>query len=605
MKKKPLFSLVMLLALSLATGLISLLLGAATFSISMFLTYFHSPAVLLLNLLPPVLLASLLYFISGRTWVAFLITTSFVLLLSAIQFFKMQVRGDPFVASDVTLIRETLNIKSYFAMTPDWRIFLAAAFLVLGTSLCIILFNQKIYKNAYVKIAGSAAVAAVFVALYVFVYSDSYIYDKTEGGFEANRWSFTERFVSRGFVYPFVYSIKYAFPVAPESFDMEQARSRLGEFSPGQIPEERSVNLIAIMLESYTDLSAFDAMEFLIDVYSPLHRILDESVSGTVINNVSIGKTIDSERLFLTGYTRLINMGPGTINYFRYLFSEHFSSSVNSYVHYLNSQGYHTEGYTAVAGWFYDRAAVNRHLGFTKYYFLEHFQDSDQSDEFFFATIKALYEERDKNVPYFSFNLTAQNHGPYDITGTWEPYIIAQGELSDEAFFMLNNYLHGVFDTTWRLAEFIEWLREDPEPVVVVVVGDHMPWMGSDSFVYAQLGINADVNTEEGFLNYFSTPYFIWANDAAREVLENDFVGYGGSFSPSFLMGEVFNQISWTGDSYMQALRELKQTIDVISAPTGMFRENGILSPTLSPYAQEKYNALRQMEFYRLHNFMY
>jgi len=604
LSQNRMFNCIMLLILGIKTGLVALLLGTATFGLTMFWTYFSSPLVLLFNLLPPIALIFLLYFISGRSWVAFTFPTFFVLLLSAIQFFKVQVRGDPFVASDFALVRETLNITTYYEMIPNWKIFFAIIFLVLGTLFCIFVLKYKL-KEKPIRIGGSVAVAAVLAALYVFVYSDSQLYDKTEGGFDANPWSFTERFVSRGFIYPFVHSIKYAFPVVPEGFNREEARDMLLQFEPGVIAEDRRVNIISIMLESYTDLSAFGALDFLIDVYGPFHRIQAESISGMSVNNVSIGKTIDTERLFLTGNTRLSNMGEGTINYFRYLFSEHFSSSVNSYVHYLNSQGFHTEGFTSVAGWFYDRAAVNRHLGFQRHYFLEHFEDSNQSDEFFFRTVKELYENRDTSVPYFSFNLSAQNHGPYDITGTWEPYIIDRGNLSDEAFFALNNYLHGIFDTTWRLAGFIEWLRYDPYPVVVVVVGDHMPWMGSDNFIYAELGINVDVSTEEGFLNFFSTPYFIWANHAARQLLENDFTGYGGSFSPSFLMGEVFNQISWQGDSYMQALRELQEVVDVISAPTGLFRENGVFTHALSPEAQKMYNRLRQMEFYRLNNFMY
>jgi len=601
---KPLFNFIMLFAMGVGTGLLSLLLGATIHGLPLFWTYFASPMVLILNLVPPIVLIFLLYFISGRAWIAFTFPSAFVLLLSAIQFFKVQVRGDPFVASDLSLVRETLNVTYYFDLTINWKIYFAAFALVCGALICFFFLKYKIVKIRH-RVGGSIILVAVIAVLYIFVYSDSELFDKVEGGHPANPWSFTERFISRGFVYPFTHSIKYAFPVAPDSFSRENARKLLEQYECGIIPDDMKINVIAIMLESYTDLSAFGSLEFKVDVYGPLHRIQAESVSGMLVNNVSIGKTIDTERLFLTGYTRLTNFGPAAVNYFRYLFSEHFSSSVNSYVHYLNSQGFHTEGFASVAGWFYDRASVNRNLGFADYFFLEHFEGSDQSDEFFFATVKALYEGRDRSVPYFSFNLSAQNHGPYDITGTWQPYMIERGALSDVAFYILNNYLQGIYDTTHRLAGFIDWLRYDPYPVVVVVAGDHMPWMGNDDFVYAELGVSVDVNTEEGFLNFFSTPYFIWANYAARALLENDFSGYGGSFSPSFLMGEVFDLISWEGDSYMQALRELQAIIDVISTPTGMFRENGVLTPVLSPEAAAAYNRFRHIEHYRLHHFMH
>ncbi|MCL2851518.1 MAG: sulfatase-like hydrolase/transferase [Defluviitaleaceae bacterium] len=597
------FNCILLALLGVITGLLSLLLGASTFGLPMFETYFHSPMVILLNLLPPVVLIFLMYFVSGRAWVAFSFPSLVVLGLSAVQFFKVQMRGDVFVASDIPLMREAFYVVgAEFHLTLHWELVLTIAAYICGVVFCVFVLKREISRVS-ARVAGSAVLVTVVVLLYSFVYSDAGLYDRTEGGYPASPWSFSQRYISRGFVYPFIHSIRYAFPAAPAGFDRDEARRMLAEFECGVIPDDKKINVITVMLESYMDLSAFGTLEFLVDVYGPLHRLQAESVSGMLINNVTVGKTIDTERLFLTGYTRLTRFGPAVIDYWRYLGAEHYSSAVNSYVHYLNSQGFHTEGYTAAAGWFYDRAAVNRHLGFAEYFFLEDFENSDQTDEFFFDTVMALYQARDRGTPYFSFNLSAQNHGPYDSADTTEPHKIARGDLSFEAFNILNNYLTGIYDTTWRLESFINQLRYDPDPVVVLVAGDHTPWMGNDGFVYAELGINVDETTPEGFLNLYSTPYFIWANYAARAVIGNDTSGYGGSFSPSFLMGKLFGVIGWDGEAYMQALAELKTQVSVISAPTGMFREHGVLTPALSPEAQASYNRLRMMEFYRLHNF--
>lgn len=67
----------------------------------------------------------------------------------------------------------------------------------------------------------------------------------------------------------------------------------------------------------------------------------------------------------------------------------------------------------------------------------------------------------------------------------------------------------------------MEYFKRDSEPVVVILFGDHNPWMGDT------MGANFDLDTEEGFYNYYNTPYIIWGNDTAKEVLENDFVGEG------------------------------------------------------------------------------
>lgn len=39
------------------------------------------------------------------------------------------------------------------------------------------------------------------------------------------------------------------------------------------------------------------------------------------------------------------------------------------------------------------------------------------------------------------------------------------------------------------------------------------------------MGINIDQSTLEGLLNYYTTPYVIWANDAAKAKLGVDFHG--------------------------------------------------------------------------------
>ena len=41
------------------------------------------------------------------------------------------------------------------------------------------------------------------------------------------------------------------------------------------------------------------------------------------------------------------------------------------------------------------------------------------------------------------------------------------------------------------------------------------------------LGIDLDVSTLEGFYNYYATPYIMYANDAAKQITGNQFVGEG------------------------------------------------------------------------------
>ncbi len=69
-------------------------------------------------------------------------------------------------------------------------------------------------------------------------------------------------------------------------------------------------------------------------------------------------------------------------------------------------------------------------------------------------------------------------------------------------------------------------------------------------------------------LNYFSTSYVIWMNDAAKEVLGEGlseeektarFSGDGGCSSPFFLIGKLFDMAGWEGPAFMQLERDFQR----------------------------------------------
>jgi len=588
LRKNRVFNYVMLALLGVVTGLVSLLLGATVFGLPLFRDYFQSPVILLLNLLPPVLLIFLIYFISGRAWIAFAFPASLTIALSIVQFYKVPIHSDPFIWSDVIVAREAITAFSDMKLEMNWKIYLAIMIFVCGVLFSVFFLKRK-PANIPLRIIAAVAIVAISAGLYTLVYSDTKLYDEVSVRVEGAAYSATRRYVAKGFLYPFIHSVYNALSERigiPDWYDAKTGRQLREQYVSTDIPVDKKVNVISLLLESYVDFTQFDALNFEVDIYAPLHKLQDESVTGMVVTNTFAGWTVDSERLFLTGNTQFVS----------------YKKATNSYVYYFRDQGYHTEGLHSGEGWFYDRRSISRYLGFDNYYFREDFENGSNEDSFFFQAVLDLYEARDRSKPYFSYNLSFQNHVGFDSAWMLGENAVAQGELSDESYEILTNYLAGIYDTTWRLESFINSLRDDPEPVVVVIFGDHMPWLGPAESVYTELGINIDRSTEEGLYNHYSTPYLIWANDAAKETLGNDFIGDGGSFSPCFLMGELFDLCSWKGDSHMQTLRELKGYIDVVNA-YGVYRENGVLTTELSHEAGEAYRRYRQMEIYRRENF--
>ncbi len=583
---------VMLVLMGVGIGCVSLLLASSFFGRdggAIFLNYFRHPHILALNLLPPILLVLLFWFLFGRAGAAFGTAAGIVLGFSVANFYKIQLRDDPLLAIDLTTVGEAGDILSRYQLTFHWKIGVTIFAVVFGLLFAHFLMRGR-PPGLRVRAIGAAAVLVCGAACAP-LYANDALYDEQVAGTELiDIWSDMQVYVSKGFVYPFLHSIPDAFPHPPEGYDEGQAQALLGAYEDGTIEADEQVNIISIMLEAYMDLSVFENDRFQLsqDLYAPLHELQAECVSGPLVTNIFAGGTKDTEQGFLTGYT-----DPGN-----------YRSPVNSYVWYLRSQGYTTEGFHPGGGWFYNRKNVNEYFGFERYLFVEDFEVEDRSDEFFFSELKEMWESRDKSAPYFNYSLSFQNHGGYDTTSTGEVSYVVQGELSDETYNMLNNYLTGVADTTQRLADLADYFRDCEEPVVLVFFGDHMPWMGNGNSGYTDMGLNLDLGDQEGFLNYYSTRYYIWANDAARAVTGNDFVGEGEAISPCFLMAKVFDLCGWEGPAYMQAMRPISQRLPVIQS-LGNYMEGGVITQTLSPEGAELAADFSSLEYYWQNHFAY
>jgi len=418
------------------------------------------------------------------------------------------------------------------------------------------------------------------------------IYQSIENFDLINRWSQTQSYISKGFVYPFIHSLTSAFDQKPPNYSESLAIDILDDYEDNDIPKDRKVDIIAVMLEGYNDFSKFEEMKFLVDVYKPWHDLREESVYGELVNNIFAGETVDTEWGFLTGFSNF----------------HQFRSMTNSYVHYFSEQGYIVEGSHPCYQWFYNRENVNTYLGFDNYYYFEnHYarlaNDTIARDKVLFPEIiELLQKDKKTQSPYFSFNVTYQNHGPYPKTHTGEIQYIENAFLSKESYNILNNYLAGIYDTNKEVDKFIDYFR-DKKATVIILFGDHNPWLGDNNKVYHELGINIDLDTEAGFFNYYNTPYLIWSNDKAKEVLENEFRGQGETIGPYFLMNEFFNLAGYKGNSFMKLSNEIKNYTSIIHRD-GYFLVDNNLTRELNDEADEVLERFLISQYYLRNNFL-
>lgn len=580
----------LLIAAALGLHLLCQMLGTLDFSRGRFSSYFHEPTIFFLNLLPVVLLMTVFYFLTNRAWSAFLIPGVLLTVMEFVNYFKVALRGDPFTAEDLTLIGEAAGILGEYTLEfPAW-LFIAAALLLVGTLVLHRYARAKLPKRLWwVRVTAILLCIGASVGAWTQWYSDEELYKEQENYSLFSEWKTEENYASHGFVYSFLYSLRDVIFTAPEGYSAAAAQTLLSGLSDADIPEDRRVNVVVTMLESFSDLSELESFSVASEAYAPLHALQEESYHGTLISDTVGGATVNAERAFLTGFSYP---------------QPSYHNATSSYVRYFASQGYRTDGSHPGFDWFYDRALINANLGFERYLFSDNYYDGLSSGEHatdaeLFPALAAIYDEQSADgTPYFSFSVTYQNHSPYDCDRLSGAEYLPQGALTDEAYYRINNYLNGVADTCVQICAYVDTFRDNEEPVVLVFFGDHKPSFGVGNCDYEALGIEISEGTADGCRNLYSTPYLIWANDAAKDVLGFDFIGEGHTISPCFLMTELFDCCGWDGPAWMQYQREMRETIPVLHFRT-MYMEDGLLTSTLSESAQTLLDEYRIVEYYQ------
>jgi len=585
------FPFIIIFALSFLIMTITFAFSSATFNLPLFKSYFTGGWLLLMNFIPVFLLMTFVYLISNRLWVGFSLTGFLFVTMSLINKFKLMYRDDPFQFIDIKLFKESLMMTQRYSLRLSPRIIMLIIGLI-AIAIILKMFFKK-YKIQSKRIRISLLIILVIASILIFkdFYFNSKIYNQVGDKTLINIWVHSEQFQSKGFVYPFIYSIKDAKETELEGYDEQKAIEELSAMNYQDIPADRKANIISIMLEAYNDFSEFEGVELGIDIYQNFHKLKSESIHGKLITNIFAGGTVDTERAFLTVY----NSHP---RYFR---------NTNSFVWYLKEQGYWTEAMHPITGSFYNRRNINEYLGFDSF---DHYdnkykyvQEAYLDDIDFFDYIIEGYENSKKNnQPYFNFSVTYQNHGPYSTEKyTDKEYLKKKSNYDEGIYNIINNYFAGIHKTDKAIKKLVDYFRNEEEPVIIIIFGDHNPWLGKDRVGYDMMNINLDLSSVEGFKNYYQTPYIIWGNNGAKKMFNKDFTGEGNNISPNFLMAELFQYLGWEGNEYMQYLLKVKDKFDVIHKL--YFKENGEYKKELSNENEELWENFLNVEYYYSHNF--
>lgn len=538
--------------------------------------YLDVPLLFLLNMLPAALVMLLLFHLSARHWVSFGIGGGLYILMHVINRFMMQLREEPFTPADFMLGTEAANVVRISELPFNSTIILSFAFW-LAASVLLFFFVKSEKLRLTVRIAGAAAVIALFAVAFAGIYKDTRLYDsfKVTGSI----YSKVNQYKSRGFAYSFLVRSGTFKSIKPENYSRAEAQQILSGFSEPayNVNKGRQPHIIAVMGEAFYDMDRIEGIEFN-EGYDPLanfKRIAGKSYTGRLVTNVFGGGTANTEFSFLTGHSMPV-MPELTSPYSFYLRRDTFSLT-----RVLEKLGYSSMAFHPGDSWFYNRVNVYGFFGFDNIFFkndmdkgkieLNHGYISDRSTaEFTLEKFKSHISQK-PDVPFFEFVVNIDNHGPYSKNNLGYPDILKRSNTMDESVYnTLNNYLYGLMRCDTALGYFADSISEMEEPVVFLYFADHLPFLGENYQGYRALGFNIGPDKDlEAFLNQYETPYFIMCNEAAKKLFKDSgaapLTGAAPKISSNYLAAELLKYAGINGGGYFNYLAGLKEKLPVIT----------------------------------------
>lgn len=604
-------SLIVIIIVSLVTT--GLMFYLSPGSLKVFMGFvIDSPSLFILNYLPILLLMLMLYFISGNcifaSGIPFMIFTAAAFANRT----KSTLRQDPLVPSDLSVITEVKSIlqnydKIYMILA------IAAVLITLAIIALAFLFFKKSDKLTVKKrILGAGGCIACFVIMFSTSYSNTELYNSY--AVDGNIYFKVNQYISKGFLYSFIYDINNLKVEKPSSYNPEAFNAIDDTAESTELNDISKPNIVMIMSEAFSDISNSESINF--DEYGdPLEFYnqfinRDDVISGHIVVPNFGGGTSDTEFDVLTGCsTKYIDSSQVSYNFIR--------KPMEAMPRLLKNIGYDTLAIHPGYGWFYNRTNVYKNMGFDDFIYLEEdFDPSTQnkggyiSDEVTTQSIIDNFENHVKNNddPIFEFCVTIQNHGPYEEKyENLKTNFSTDIQLTDDEKAIYSGYFQGIDDADAQIETLVNYFESIDEPVVLIFFGDHLPGFSNGMSYFSQFRPDIDLNGNQWQqMKAYETPFFIWANDVALKTTNfsenaknikmpvNDIIS-------SFYLGTTVMELLDMGNisPLFGFVNELRGSLPVASSNVYMYPD-GTLSDTIDESKAADIQKYKEWIYYKL-----
>ena len=589
-----------------------------------------APLILVLNLLFFYVLYGLLTALTGSVRMGFRLATLVPMLFGLTNYFVVSFRGSPIVPWDLLSFGTAASVADNYEFVLSWKAFysvLAFIWMILLSSKSTVRLGRK--KLRVISIAAYAAL----MFLYVGEIQNSAV--QSFFGMDTTLFTLNVLYRNNGIAAAFLGNLRFLNIEQPSGYSVDKVEALMKQVEADEQGEEDAKNepetdaqgetvqatqgetvqatqgetnataeteapassgqypnIVVIMNEAFSDLSVWGDFATSEEVMPFFKSLQQEAVGGELYVSVKGGNTANTEFEFLTGDTMGF-LPKGSIPYQQYINDE-----TPSLASYLKTLGYST---TAIhpynrTGW--DRDTVYEKFGFDEFLDKDSFSSPYRlrgyiSDKSAFDKIREQFSIKGDDERKFIFEVTMQNHGGYSRETPDFNIYLTLPEVTGKTTSVVatEKYLTLINQTDRALEELIDYFKEQDEPVIVVMFGDHQPSDYITNVIQRICGATTSdslADLEQGY----RVPFVMWSNYGLEHKYYD---GISVNYLSSILMENA--GIPLTG--YQTFLKKLMEKLPVINANVyrdadGNFYnyEDDAYSGELKDYQMLQYNHL-------------
>ena len=532
-----------------------------------------------LNALTAFCLTLILFAMLGRWWLSTALSGAVFTIIALINYYTRDLHGSALMPQDILNLGTAAEVMgSYTLKITHDVIKIALLFLPI---LAIAFVQRRLCKGAPkraswpargVRVAGSSL--CVFLVMFFGYFGPVTIKPKTTYG-----WAWQNTYYTYGYLAGTIEATSLmADPIIePEGYSdaaaVEAFAKADGYTGPATAETAQDYpDVVLILSESFYDFDLVTDLQADTDIM-PVTKNLPNSVYGHTISPHVGGGTNSTEYEMLTSNSLILMPSITPFNWLNLY-------NANSVVSYLKGLGYSTMAAHPYTNSNYRRDSAWLALGFDETHFQDDFPTQDrygdrpyQTDSATYKDWEKLYEAMPEDKPRFSFLVSIQSHGDYDMNDASLDVVHAATDYG-EYDKLMDEYLSCIKMTDAAVQELCDYFTAQYEKtgrkVIVAMAGDHAP-----SFVTHVADPSFAAGNDLELLQR-STPFFIWANyplehtDAAISTTDPL-----NRMDMVMLTPTLLQQAGLPLSDYYKYLLEMKQNTPVVTAANDYMKADG------------------------------